>query len=76
MTRKRSIKKKVLRPDELEVRGNYIEGILAINKEEVLLIPTDEIPIGFRGDTNYIHILAPAGVSVYLSLKDDSFTRI
>ena len=61
---------------DLAARESYMDQMLAIKEEEVVLICVDETPISFGGSNDCQHVLAPQGVIVYASRADPRFSKM
>lgn len=59
----------------MDHRKRYIEEILTMKQEEVLLIGVDETPLDFGGSRN-IHVSAPYGTAVFVDKDDPRFSKM
>jgi hypothetical protein len=71
ITRKRALQKPALEKLDLKAREAYIEWIIKLKEQDVLLIGCDETPMEFGG-SSYRHVSAPEGVSIYIDERNDT----
>ena len=76
LARKRAIVKKGLTEKDYELRKQYVEELLGLRNDDTVLIPTDETPCGFGGDSTKQHVTAPVGETVFTTARAESFTRM